>query len=67
MPDYHIIVHMKVGPPKRGTRWFASHDLERVKFLVAQKVKETIGQYTVDHIDVVMANDQDNEPLEYVV
>jgi hypothetical protein len=58
MPDYHITVHMKIGPPRQGIRWFATHDLERVKFLVDQKVKETIGTFPVDHIDVVMVNEE---------
>lgn len=61
MPDYQITVYMKVGPPRKGIRWFASHDLERVKYLVGQKAKETIGQYLVDHIDVVMLKDPNIE------
>lgn len=65
MPDYHITVHLKIGPPKKGIRWFASHDLERVNFLVAQKVKETIGKYMVDHIEVVMVKDQNIEAQDY--
>jgi hypothetical protein len=65
MPDYLITVHMKVGPPKQGTRWFASHDFDRVKFLVGQRVKETIGTFLVERIDVVLVEEQGKEIRDY--
>lgn len=64
MPNYRITIHMKIGEPKTGIRYFPSHDLERVRFLVGQKVRETLGRFTVDRIEVEMVEEDRRNLIE---
>jgi hypothetical protein len=63
MPDYIITVYMKVGEPKTGTRWYSSYDVEHVRFLVEKKVRETIGFFCVERIEVEPADQTDKKPV----
>lgn len=64
MPDYLLTIYMKIGEPKTGVRWYSSYDLEHVRYLVESRVREAIGFFCVDRVEVEPADQSTDHKLQ---